>query len=432
MASLWDNKGGGIGAENPVTAELAQVLDKDIKLIQDYVTGAAKARTTQALGTAGDLGELMDTTLTALTDLQFKSPNDRGFPTTAEIEKKLGVYNENPSVAEQAGSFADPVHLIKAGLAGALKSVVIPLRKEGLKVTLAHPSTFYGDDGKLRTELLNSGASWKGKGIDNYLNSQLMPKVNPKTGKLEIPTANLDQLINFPELFDHVPDARNIQVQRMPGMFDWNNHGSFDPETGVIKLNPRATTSQYSATPGGGPFDRDRIEGDDLRLETLMHEVQHWIQNKFGYSPGGNKSQFVPEELKDTWDAGKSVIQKKFTQIRDQAKEVFNNDKEWFGGAKQIEEVAKKDPELAARFKDIDNLYSQRLFFDSKYHAEYEALPGEVESRVDASRLRLTQQQAENYPFEQHYKDEMQKAQKELTDKYRTISHLKKERGSLK
>jgi len=76
----------------------------------------------------------------------------------------------------------------------------------------------------------------------------------------------LQDLIRHPELYKIYPEAKNIQVfvkKSLPGS---NIQGSFNPDKKSITLYTKA------ADP----------------LGTLLHEVQHWVQDKEGFAVGGS------------------------------------------------------------------------------------------------------------------------------------------------
>ncbi len=87
----------------------------------------------------------------------------------------------------------------------------------------------------------------------------------------------LGEVLDFPELYAAYPELRQMPVLWMDDKF--NLRGSYAPEgeRSVRKISVRANRSQ------GGI------------LSTLLHEVQHWIQDKEGFSYGAMPEQSLVE-----------------------------------------------------------------------------------------------------------------------------------------
>jgi hypothetical protein len=79
---------------------------------------------------------------------------------------------------------------------------------------------------------------------------------------------SLAEVIDHPALFDMYPNLQKIRVVReaVPKDTKKRYQGWFDDETNTINITP------YAENPKG----------------TLLHEIQHWIQDKEGFSRGGN------------------------------------------------------------------------------------------------------------------------------------------------
>jgi len=75
----------------------------------------------------------------------------------------------------------------------------------------------------------------------------------------------LDKLIKHDELFSNYPQLRNVVVK-----FDKNmeSHATFDGE-GTITLS-------------------NKFKNKDEMSSSIIHEIQHWVQNKEGFAGGGN------------------------------------------------------------------------------------------------------------------------------------------------
>lgn len=75
----------------------------------------------------------------------------------------------------------------------------------------------------------------------------------------------LHSYFNHPELYKHYPELASVNVERVDEGL--GAHGYFDRQTNTININPTDSPSE--------------------QLSTVLHEVQHWIQEKEGFSMGG-------------------------------------------------------------------------------------------------------------------------------------------------
>ncbi len=117
---------------------------------------------------------------------------------------------------------------------------------------------FKGIDGVWRYEISDAGFS-------------LTPafealKESPMMGKKD--SIPLSEAINHPALFRAYPELADVKIFKRRPLFDFGRgqQGWFDEKTNEIGITPYATD-----VPG-----------------TLIHEIQHWIQNKEGFAQGGN------------------------------------------------------------------------------------------------------------------------------------------------
>jgi hypothetical protein len=84
----------------------------------------------------------------------------------------------------------------------------------------------------------------------------------------------LSEIVDFPELFKEYPEAKNIPIEDLPPHL---GYGMFDPVTETIYIRAG---------------DKNEV------LPTLMHEVQHWVQNHEGF-PFGDAPDAIPSDLKE-------------------------------------------------------------------------------------------------------------------------------------
>jgi hypothetical protein len=113
-------------------------------------------------------------------------------------------------------------------------------------------------DGKLRWEIPDNNASLT-NAWDNLVES-------PMLGSPVV--ARLGDILSHPQLFKAYPDIADVTIVKKSPFLDFfrSIQGSYNDVTNEITVTP------YAVDP----------------LSTLLHEVQHWIQNKEGFARGSN------------------------------------------------------------------------------------------------------------------------------------------------
>ena len=102
----------------------------------------------------------------------------------------------------------------------------------------------------------------------------------------------LSEIVDFPELFQEYPQARNIRVENLP---PHKGYGMFDPVTETIYIRAG---------------DKEDV------LPVLMHEVQHWVQNHEGF-PFGDSPDAIPKDLKKRREARVQRINNLKSKLQD-------------------------------------------------------------------------------------------------------------------
>jgi HJR/Mrr/RecB family endonuclease len=113
-------------------------------------------------------------------------------------------------------------------------------------------------DGKLRWEIPDNNASLT-NAWDNLVES-------PMLGAPVV--ARLGDILSHPQLFKAYPDIADVTIVKRSPFLDFfrSIQGSYNDATNEIIVTP------YAVDP----------------LSTLLHEIQHWIQNKEGFARGSN------------------------------------------------------------------------------------------------------------------------------------------------
>ena len=160
-------------------------------------------------------------------------------------------------------------------------------------------------DGQFRIEFDTSGADIKAK----------VPKEETKflgTGKETYygPSRNaemtLDEVLDFPEIFDAYPQFRKIKVKPVPPLSLFVK-GAYDPKTKTMYLSR----------------DKDK----EKVLSTALHELQHAIQTEENFLRGSNPETFLPKDFVEF----KREVNERKKVLED---EIYNSASNRLGGEK--------------------------------------------------------------------------------------------------
>lgn len=233
-------------------------------------------------------------------------------------------------------------------------------------------------------------------------NVDIISKFNDKVAEMKAngvespePILKLGELLGEEnDLFKYYPKMKDMQVLFSKGLSD-GTAGAYDH--GTIELNINET---------------NRFDGDDLNNEnvygTLLHEVQHAIQDIEGFAKGGNL-------YTSTTDEGiNAIIEKKEKQINDLKTKWWANNK-ILDNPEELEAAAELDGKSVKEVKDelsekvimqaaeIDtlNLQIARLkHTKSPARSDatdlYNRLAGEVESRNVTERMNMSEEERRN------------------------------------
>lgn len=143
----------------------------------------------------------------------------------------------------------------------------------------------------------------------------------------------LSRALNHPELFRAYPDLNSVKVIRQKGFMDFGGlQGWFDSDTNTINITPYAKDPE----------------------STLLHEVQHWIQEKEGFATGGNREVAIEMANPDLIESALGrVLEKKKNDIGKIGKEI----EDW----SVAEKIRGSDEELVEKFKDLSKKSDERF-----------------------------------------------------------------------
>lgn len=174
---------------------------------------------------------------------------------------------------------------------------------------------FRGPEGKMRFEISDQAARLKTENLKQHGNVSGEPWYQSPGGFMN--DMKLSDFIDHPELFAHYPELKDMPLT-FPG-FNFGTLGWYSPELGKM------------AIAGGKASDM---------LSTVLHELQHAVQNKEGFAHGSNVQKWVkdPEGLKRLNDA--------------------------LSDARRVEEAFWNEPEVIAKLKSspaLSGLFKDRF-----------------------------------------------------------------------
>lgn len=192
------------------------------------------------------------------------------------------------------------------------------------------------------------------------------PKVwiNKKTLTLsDIVEKPNDLFKEYPELFDAYPELKDVKIQKGRAKMG----GSYYDNTITLNLG-------YIREAIKSGWDTYYKTSTRLLKMSLVHEIQHYIQEKEGFAQGGNSEMIVDKNALDAIEklrAEKEAVAKEFYAMSpdEQQRRKYEINNRYNDLTKQIERLEK----------------SSRIGYDG-----YKRLSGEVEARNVSTRLNMT------------------------------------------
>lgn len=188
--------------------------------------------------------------------------------------------------------------------------------------------------------------------------------VNKKTLTLsDIVEKPNDLFKEYPELFDAYPELKDVKIQKGRAKMG----GSYYDNTITLNLG-------YIREAIKSGWDTYYKTSTRLLKMSLVHEIQHYIQEKEGFAQGGNSEMIVDKNALDAIEklrAEKEAVAKEFYAMSpdEQQRRKYEINNRYNDLTKQIERLEK----------------SSRIGYDG-----YKRLSGEVEARNVSARLNMT------------------------------------------
>jgi hypothetical protein len=288
---------------------------------------------------------------------------------------------------------------------------------------------------KMLSEGLDPSSVWNktltGKGLDNMLRQEISdqnakflrdPVFMPRTNQMSIeeyralgeihpnktlseldkiagrtnPNYNvpLSSLLDHPELYKAYPQLKDLPINFEPNL---RSRGSFIPPREYSKMNPEGYVELKTpqVVRPNLPYTLDAKRKEDI-LSTLLHEVQHKIQDVEGFAKGG-----APSEFKDQTKDFDKYHQARFLRRMMEndsisAKEAANQwEAQLYTRPKAGAITLAKNNDREALDKLMSNLMTKQ--------DQYVRLGGEMEARLAQRRKELDMiNRGKHYPFKKY------------------------------
>jgi hypothetical protein len=240
------------------------------------------------------------------------------------------------------------------------------MEQEGVDVDSIRKDTgwFLGMDDKWRFEVDDSVAKYK----QDF-------KAIPEKTKFTV-----GEVLDNPELYKQYPDAADIKFEIKSPFFDWSQstNGWYDKGKNEIVVTPYA---------------------EDPR-STIIHEIQHWIQDKEGFASGGNSNSVknYDENLLNTLEKYilsdvstnkimKDWVQKDISKVRKSLSEI-----------NVLHKSLAKLEGINAKIDNIKKIIDGRMkSIETKTRSEYADKYQFTKDAIDKNRIAVTALQDEHF-----------------------------------
>lgn len=277
---------------------------------------------------------------------------------TALPDAKI-LYQENNEFWKLIGKKKPPNGAIESVSGGAIPNVNLAIRKAE---EAGYDAISFSHDSGIGTVILNESAFTRNSNLGKWRFEIDDSKANWKDAFRRIGEEELTvgDVFEHPELFESYPTLKDVKVMRLPGL---DTGGSYNANLNAIMLPEHA--------------------GPKKAKETLLHEIQHALQEHEGFARGGSPEAIAFDRIHE--------LSIKRQTLKDYQNGIFNLEAEIAADPKnkQLRDMlARVTQEHSKTQQDIDLL--ERMATDGISENEYRRLAGEYESRKAAERAGLT------------------------------------------
>ena len=138
---------------------------------------------------------------------------------------------------------------------------------------------------------------------EKELNKYGFSKYDHKREFAQFPMMQLEELIDAPQLFEEYPQLRRVRIKPTPPL-SFFVKGAYDPDTKIIFLDSVPNTPK----------------GRKEMMSTLIHEIQHAVQDIEGLYGGANTGMFEPFGFGDRKKKNRDLIQEQEELLEEKLK----------------------------------------------------------------------------------------------------------------
>jgi hypothetical protein len=204
----------------------------------------------------------------------------------------------------------------------------------------------------------------------------------------------LSSLLDHPELYEAYPQLKDLPVNFEPNL---KSRGSFVPPRAYSKMNPEGYVELKTpqVVRPNLPYTLDEKRKEDM-LSTLLHEIQHKIQDVEGFAKGGSPSEFKDQTKNFEKYHQAKHLRRMMENDAISAKEAAN---QWTA---QMYQKPKAGAVALAKNNDRETLDKLMSNLMTKQD-QYVRLGGEMEARLAQRRKDLDMiNRGKHYPFQKY------------------------------
>ena len=200
--------------------------------------------------------------------------------------------------------------------------------------------------------------------------SKFAPNVN-------IVDTTLGEIFKHDELFENYPELKNLDVLM-------EIHPDLTPKGSYVPKESRSAAGLFDIQPHIVVAARNKEEARD----TILHEIEHWIQEKEGFALGGSPSSVYVEAGKEV-EKFRSAARKRIDEIIEQ-KDQYVSRRGQLGEdpEKAVKEFWKYHSDLSKELDDLWKTVNQPGSNPKIRYEAYKKLAGEIEARDVEARSR--------------------------------------------
>jgi hypothetical protein len=199
------------------------------------------------------------------------------------------------------------------------------------------------------------------------INRTMLDKMHSTAvGKFQAP---LSEVLGHPALYEKYPELASMPVvtKHLPGE---GSMAAYDTGKGIIAIDPK------------------RVGDSEAALKTtLLHEIQHAIQTKEGFAPGGNYNA-IYGSLQEQRAKLLGQVDTFNTQLRNEA---TKNRWDYKGSSPLYQELLSKRQAVVDKILKLEGQWGGGIGLRENAHTKYSRTAGEAEARAVSNRQNYTQ-----------------------------------------